>query len=213
MSLNGIGELVTALGLLGLLWGEWKGLPRLRWISKPTASAGFVVAAIGFGGLDSLYGRIIFAGLVLGAIGDVCLLGRGRGAFLAGLVAFLLGHVAYVIAFFGLGVSAPHAFIAAVAMAAVMAFVGNWVFPHAPGMRGPIGIYMLVIGVMCAAAIGAKGAGAPWMVPTGAVMFTASDIAVVRDRFVKPGFVNRLWGLPVYYAAQLILAWSIAAVG
>ena len=50
------------------------------------------------------------------------------------------------------------------------------------------------------------------MIPVGAVMFTASDIAVVRDRFVAPGFVNRLWGLPLYYAAQLIIAWSIMVV-
>jgi len=35
---------------------------------------------------------------------------------------------------------------------------------------------------------------------------------VVRDRFVSTGFVNRLWGLPLYYAAQLIIAWSIKAV-
>ncbi len=43
-------------------------------------------------------------------------------------------------------------------------------------------------------------------------MFTVSDIAVVRDRFVTTGFVNRLWGLPLYYAAQLLIAWSIMAV-
>ncbi|MGB5811459.1 MAG: lysoplasmalogenase family protein, partial [Polyangiales bacterium] len=72
--------------------------------------------------------------------------------------------------------------------------------------------YMLVIAAMCAAAIGVSGAGAPWMIPVGALMFTVSDIAVVRDRFVSPGFINRFWGLPLYYAAQLIIAWSILAV-
>ena len=65
---------------------------------------------------------------------------------------------------------------------------------------------------MCVVAIGAGGAGAPWMIPVGALLFTASDIAVVRDRFVSKGFSNRLWGLPLYYAAQLIIAWSIMAV-
>jgi uncharacterized membrane protein YhhN len=79
-------------------------------------------------------------------------------------------------------------------------------------MRVPISAYMLVISAMCVVAIGAGGAGAPWMIPVGALMFTASDIAVVRDRFVSQGFVNRLWGLPLYYAAQLIIAWSIKAV-
>jgi len=170
------------------------------------------VAAIGFGALESRYGSIVLTGLILGAVGDVCLLGSGKGAFIAGLVSFLLGHVAYVIAFSSLPMSGPQAFIAAVAMAAIMVFIARWVFPHAPDMRIPIGVYMLVIAAMCVVAIGAGAAGAPWMIPVGAVMFTTSDIAVVRDRFVSPGFVNRLWGLPLYYAAQLIIAWSIKAV-
>ena len=41
-----------------------------------------------------------------------------------------------------------------------------------------------------------------------AVMFAVSDIFVARDRFVSPSVVNRLWGLPLYYAAQLIFALS-----
>jgi uncharacterized membrane protein YhhN len=42
----------------------------------------------------------------------------------------------------------------------------------------------------------------------GAVMFAVSDIFVARDRFVSPSVANRLWGLPLYYAAQLIFALS-----
>jgi uncharacterized membrane protein YhhN len=212
MTLNGLGELMTAVGLAGLLFGEWKDQPRVRAVSKPLASLGFIVAAIGFGALESPYGSMVLTGLILGAIGDVCLLGEQKKYFVAGLVSFLLGHVAYVIAFGSLPISLPQAFLAAVAMAAVVAFVGRWVFPHAPDMRVPIGVYMLVIAAMCVVAIGAGAAGAPWMIPVGAVMFTVSDIAVVRDRFVAPGFVNRLWGLPLYYSAQLILAWSIKSV-
>jgi uncharacterized membrane protein YhhN len=212
MTLNGLGELVTAVGLGALLWGEWKDRPGFRMIGKPVASVGFLVAAIGFGALGSRYGNIVLAGLVLGAVGDVCLLGSGRKAFLAGLVSFLLGHVAYVIAFGTLPMSLPQAFLAAAVLAVVMGLIARWVFPHAPDMRVPIGIYMVVIATMCVFAIAAGSAGAPWMIPVGAIMFTASDIAVVRDRFVNPGFVNRLWGLPLYYAAQLIIAWSIRAV-
>ena len=212
MTLNGLGELMTAVGLAGLLFGEWKDLPAVRAIGKPLASLGFIVAAIGFGALESSYGKVVLVGLILGAIGDVCLLGKQKKFFIAGLVSFLLGHVAYVIAFSSLAVSLSQALLAAAVMAAVMAFIARWVFPHAPDMRVPIGIYMVVIAAMCVVAIGAGAAGAPWMIPVGALMFTASDIAVVRDRFVAPGFVNRLWGLPLYYAAQLIIAWSIMAV-
>ena len=212
MTLNGLGELMTVVGLGGLLLGEWKDRPALRAVSKPFASLGFIVAAIGFGALESRYGKIVLLGLVLGAIGDVCLLGKAKQYFIAGLVAFLLGHVAYVVAFSALPISVPQALIAAAVMAAVMVALARWVFPHAPDMRVPIGVYMLVIAAMCVVAVGAGAAGAPWMIPVGALMFTVSDIFVVRDRFVAPGFINRLWGLPLYYAAQLIIAWSIMAV-
>jgi uncharacterized membrane protein YhhN len=212
MALNAWGELMTTVGLAALLYGEWKDNPGLRAAGKPFASLGFIVAAIGFGALESRYGNIILIGLILGAIGDVCLLGQAKQYFIAGLVSFLLGHVAYVVAFSSLPISVPPALMAAAVMTAVMAMIARWVFPHAPDMRVPIGIYMLVIAAMCVVAIGAGAAGAPWMIPVGAVMFTASDIAVVRDRFVAPGFVNRLWGLPLYYAAQLIIAWSIMVV-
>jgi uncharacterized membrane protein YhhN len=212
MGLNALGEWMTVLGLAVLLYGEWKDRPGLRAAGKPFASLGFIVAAVGFGAVESRYGNIILVGLILGAIGDVCLLGSAKKYFIAGLVSFLLGHVAYVIAFAGLPIDNRAAIVATGAIAVVMALVARWVFPHALGMRVPISAYMLVISAMCVVALGAGGAGAPWMIPVGALMFTASDIAVVRDRFVSQGFVNRLWGLPLYYAAQLIIAWSIKAV-
>ena len=43
----------------------------------------------------------------------------------------------------------------------------------------------------------------------GAVLFFASDLGVARDKFVAPGFPNRAWGLPAYYAGQLLIAWSL----
>jgi len=212
MTLNAIGEIMTVTGLVVLLLGEYRESATLSAVGKPLASLGFLVAAIGFGAFGSSYGKIILAGLVFGALGDVFLLGRARRFFLAGLVSFLLGHVAYVVAFASLGMSVAAALAMAVVMALVLYLIGRWVFPHAPEMRLPIGVYMLVIASMCIVAVGAAGTGAPWMVPVGAVVFTASDVAVVRDRFISKGFINRAWGLPLYYAGQLLIAWSIAAV-
>jgi len=33
---------------------------------------------------------------------------------------------------------------------------------------------------------------------------------VARNRFVKPGAINRVIGLPLYYTAQLVLAGSLS---
>lgn len=43
----------------------------------------------------------------------------------------------------------------------------------------------------------------------GAALFYLSDLAVARHRFVAPGPENKLIGLPLYYAAQLILASTV----
>jgi len=45
----------------------------------------------------------------------------------------------------------------------------------------------------------------------GALSFYVSDLAVARDRFVAPGFSNRLWGLPLYYGGTLLLATTAGA--
>jgi uncharacterized membrane protein YhhN len=73
--------------------------------------------------------------------------------------------------------------------------------------------YFFVIGAMTALACGVTGAGGPATVALGAIAFTASDVSVARDRFVRNDFFNRAWGLPLYYCAQLLIALSPAAVG
>ncbi|HEV7557212.1 MAG TPA: lysoplasmalogenase family protein, partial [Kofleriaceae bacterium] len=80
-----------------LLFAEVRGLVRLRIVAKTVASFDFV--AVGLIAQDgSSYAQWIIVGLVLGAVGDVCFLGAGRRWFTIGLVAFLLGHLAYVVA-------------------------------------------------------------------------------------------------------------------
>jgi uncharacterized membrane protein YhhN len=44
---------------------------------------------------------------------------------------------------------------------------------------------------------------------TGAVAFYFSDVFVARDRFMKKEFLNRLVGLPMYYAGQFLIAFSV----
>ena len=84
--------------------------------------------------------------------------------------------------------------------------IWRWLGPHVGDMAGPVVVYVVVITVMVVMAFGAFGAGATALIPIGAVLFYASDIAVARNQFVAPGVVNRVWGVPLYYLAQLLLA-------
>ena len=90
---------VCVLALLGLLVAEGAAREDLRAKTKPVASAAFLVVALACGAVRGGPPMWIAIGLVLGAIGDLLLMYASERAFLAGLVAFLGGHVAYVIAF------------------------------------------------------------------------------------------------------------------
>jgi len=70
--------------------------------------------------------------------------------------------------------------------------------------------YVLALGAMVSLAIGAAAGWGRPLLAVGALAFAASDVSVARDRFVAPGLVNRAWGLPLYYAAQLVIALSVA---
>jgi uncharacterized membrane protein YhhN len=80
-------------------------------------------------------------------------------------------------------------------------------------MKLPVLAYMTVISSMVALALGTVAAhGDPW-IAVGAIAFYLSDLAVAREKFVSPGWLNRLWGLPLYYGAQMVLSFAAGAAG
>ena len=197
--------IVTGTFAVLLVRAEATGSPEVR-LFKMAASTGFVAIALSVGGVGNAYGRIVLVALVFSWVGDLLLTFTSRPAFVGGLVTFLLGHVAYSVAFGVLGVNAAIATAAAIAMSIVGFLVWRWLGPHAEDMTSPVVAYIVVITVMVGMAFAAFGAGATVIIPIGAVLFYASDIAVARNQFVAPGVVNRMWGLPLYYLAQVLLA-------
>lgn len=200
--------LLGAVFVAVLVWSE-TGATSLRFVAKPLASVCFLVTALAAGAFDSGYGTWVFIALVLSAIGDVALLGSTSSSFLAGLLSFLLGHVAYVIAFGVRGLDATWTLVGAVALVAPYIVVLRWLLPHAGRMRGPVALYALVISAMVATAAGTMGWDADARILVAAVAFYVSDLAVARHQFVAPEPSNRLWGLPLYYGAQFLFAWTV----
>jgi len=202
---------LTAIALVALLVGEARGPQTLRFVAKPLASTGFLGVAVAAGALDSRYGMVVLLALALCWLGDVLLLWRAEAPFRAGLVSFLLGHVAFVAAFALRGVDALWLVAAALLVAPVGWAALAWLRPHLPGsMRVPVLAYVVVISTMVAFAFGVFPS-AGLVLLAGALCFYVSDLAVARDRFVAPGFSNRLWGLPLYYGGTLLLATTAGA--
>lgn len=205
---------VCAVAVAGLLAAEQRGSRAGLWLTKPVASLAFLWVALAAGALGSTYGRWVLVGLVLCLAGDLLLIPQERkAAFRAGVFAFLAGHVAFSVAFLGRPLDPLGLAVAAVVLAIALAAVLRWLSPSVTAdMVLPVRAYMLVIGIMSALACGVTAAGGPWQVAVGALAFTASDVSVARDRFVRHEFVNRAWGLPLYYAAQLLIATTPALV-
>lgn len=205
-----------------LLVAERQKWPQKIWIKAATSTA-FVAIAISGGapvGDTSRYAESILVGLALGWIGDVCLAKPGRGWFLGGLIAFLAGHLAYVVAF--AAIAPPGTWLRAwmALPLCVSAAALIWLWPHAGKMRGAVLAYVAVITAMVIGAIATAlklteldGGTPPLAVKIllGATLFYASDLAVARERFVTSSFFNRAWGLPAYYTAQVLIAWSVVA--
>jgi len=205
---------VCAVGVSIALTGERYSRRLLCAAGKLIAASAYLAAAWSAGAADTHYGQILLLGMVFCWMGDLFLVSnQSRTLFLLGLVSFLLGHLAYVGAFAARGVSWPVAVGAGLAMVIFAWSVLRWLKPHLDRrMRRPVWLYVGAISTMMAMAAGAGVIDGNWLIPLGALLFLLSDLAVARDRFIAPGFINRAWGLPMYFCGQMVLAASVAYV-
>lgn len=200
---------MTALGCVGLLISEYKQSQLGSWLTKPVAALGFVLQGLSRAEYRTAYDYALVAGLFLCMGGDVLLIPKKRGIFAAGILSFLLGHVAFVVAFLQLGVSKSVAAGALLVLILPAIVVLRWLLPHAGNLRGAVMAYVAVITCMVATAIAAGVSAAPMGVWLGAVMFYFSDLAVARERFVHSSITNRLWGIPLYFSAMQVIAHTL----
>jgi uncharacterized membrane protein YhhN len=205
-----LSAVACAVFVAGLLVAEHRPAGIERAVCKLGASTAFVVFALSLGATSTTYGRLVLVALLLSWVGDALLLSSAQRVFIGGLAAFLLAHVAYTVAFWTTGPSPLVVLAALVCFGAAGVITLRWLWPHlSAGDRPPVVAYILVIVVMCAAAAGSSRAVGSLVPAVGAACFMASDVAVARDQYVVRSVANRLWGLPLYYAAQLLLAWTV----
>lgn len=199
---------ITAVLVALLVW-KASAAPSRGTIIKMAASTGFVAVALSNGAATTTYGRFVLVALALSWLGDLLLAMGTDRAFLAGLVAFLTAHIAYIVAFAVRGVDPTWFVVAAVLLAVIAVLVWRWLAPHVDdGRRRPVQAYIAVITLMVAAAIGTVALVPDTRIALGSVAFFLSDLAVARNRFVAPGWVNRAVGLPLYYTGQVLLGLS-----
>ncbi|MDR7151934.1 sterol desaturase/sphingolipid hydroxylase (fatty acid hydroxylase superfamily)/uncharacterized membrane protein YhhN [Hydrogenophaga palleronii] len=150
---------------------------------------------------------LLLGALALSLAGDVFLMFPGY--FLPGLVAFLLAHLAYI-ALFRQDIPwfpSRRALAATLGIGLAMyLFLWQGGLPNA--LRVPVAIYVGVIALMAAQAIGRATVlrnSAAVGVALGAGFFMLSDALLAVNRFVMPLPMSQVWVLTTYYAAQVLI--------
>lgn len=200
---------MVVVSLTAMMFGGALGLGDWRGVAKMLASTGFILMAFAAGALKSRYGIAILVGLFFSWWGDLFLI--FHSTFLYGLVAFLLGHVAYAVAFCLWGINVRTSALTAALVVVPVFFVFQWLNPHLGDMRLPVYAYMLVITLMVILSAGATGQHGTLLMLVAALLFWVSDLCVARQRFVTDSDWNALIGLPLYFGGQMVFAWSILA--
>ena len=215
--LNTVILILAAVLMIALLYVEKLNNWKKKLPVKTSLSCIFILTAVVQPHpLPGFYGLILI-GLIFCLGGDVFLALPQKKMFLLGLVSFLVGHVFYVAAFMYVAGMNGFAVVGSLLTIGVSAGVYMWLKPHLGTMKVPVIFYIVVIsGMLCSAwAILGESELAKQgrlLVFIGALSFYVSDLFVARDRFLKNEFLNRLIGLPLYYAGQFMLAFSVGVL-
>lgn len=213
---------VLAVTVFLLIRAEFADDRRRIYLWKPLSTSLVILAALlslwGEGPGNLAYTGGVLAGLVLCMAGDLLLMfPRNPRAFRAGLVFFLLGHVAYAVTFAVLGGFHGADWVSGAVLLAVGAGFFLYLRPYLGSMQGPVIAYILVISFMVNRGVAvcwseAFSTAQAWMIALGAVLFYVSDVILAVARYVKPFRYNRI-SLAFYYSGQALIALAASYAG
>jgi len=213
---------IIALIFAGLdslaLWKKWL---RLEYLAKPAVMLVLFLwlwISTGLSGAPLWFG----IGILLSLTGDVLLMISLDRFFLAGLMVFLLAHVAYLI---GFNTQVPEisawGFILAImvglgSMRIVRRILIALTANGQVRMRAPIIIYGTVISLMLLSAMMKLtdltwNTGAAALVGVGAFLFYISDIILAWNKFVSPIQHGRIYNIGAYHLGQIALIAGVIA--
>ncbi len=173
-------------------------------IKMSAASIFLVIPGYQFAQLNA-FETVIFIGLIASWMGDLCLVWTGTGKrFKLGIFSFLLAHFAYAGAFLLqtlMPVIAGTLFLCLVVFSAIIFLRLQKDIPQ--NLKLPVQIYILALVAMTALAWSIADHTARIAYGTAATAFLISDISVALQRFGTHSRAHRLWGVPLYFGAQI----------
>ena len=191
-------------------WATWNQRRSVRYVFKPATLVALIGVALALDPADSRIRAAMVVGLVLSLAGDVFLM-LDEKWFIAGLVSFLLGHIAYVVGLQLAPTSVPWSLVGLLVIGACVATVGRRIVRGVsagdhPELVGPVIAYLVVISAMVVSAFGTTGA---WAV-VGASLFYASDATLAWNRFLEVRRFGPLAVMVTYHLGQIgLVAWLV----
>lgn len=199
----------------------WKKRIRLEYLAKPGVMILLFLwlwTSCGLNGAPLWFG----IGILLSLTGDIMLMISLDRLFLAGLAAFLLAHIAYLV---GFNIPIPEISAWGLIMAVVIGLgsarisrliVASLVSKGQTRMRLPIIVYSAVISFMLLAAMMklvevAWNSNAAILVSVGAFLFYLSDIILAWHKFVAPIQNGRIYNIGAYHLGQIALIAGVIA--
>ncbi len=189
--------------------------PNIHYFIKPLITLSLFGLLLYHTGLRGRFSKLIGAGLLFGLLGDVFLMfdDRYESLFIYGLIAFLIGHIAYMSAFYldykiskdvykkySKDAIIAYSFFSVIFCAGLWTYLGN--------LKIPVILYAIVIslmGIMAVNRFGRVNSLSFKLIFYGSILFVLSDSVLAIDRFVYSFKFGGAIVMASYMAAQYLI--------
>ncbi|WP_251359161.1 lysoplasmalogenase [Kangiella sp. TOML190] len=181
----------------------------LTYLFKPLTMLLIMALVLLKADLAVVYNRWILLGLALSLIGDMFLMLRPQ-RFIAGLVAFLLAHIAYVMAFYSSVQGNDISWLASLLLPFGLIYLGI-LWKYLNNYRWPVVGYFVAIACMlffASALLLIEMSHMAKLAFFGAMLFAISDGILAWRKFKRPLKYGQFYIMTSYFAAQTLIALS-----
>lgn len=204
--------LLALAGVAAVLdwWSVAADRRRVEYVAKPLVLILLIGVAVLLVPADPGVRTAVVVGLGFGLVGDVLLM---LDRFVAGAAAFLIGHIAYLVAFLQVPLKAGWLFAGAVILGLLLSLVARPVLAGALSrsrlLGGIVAAYLVALGAVLVLGV---GTGNLWAA-AGVTLFAVSDALLALGRFADRSPGGRVTVHVTYHLAQALIVLSLPTLG
>lgn len=200
-------SIIALISAILTIYAKLRENELLQFIFKPlTMLAIILIAFLNSSAPMNFYQKAVLAGLIFSLVGDIFLIRQDR-FFVQGLVAFLIGHICFIAAFW----TQPNLLNGLIYLAYLVLFL-SILWKHLGALKIPVFVYAAALALMSWMALSRTIENHnhhTFHAFLGSVAFIISDSLLAFNKFKKPIPLAHLWILATYFLAQWLIALSV----